>query len=109
MSSCSRTVVSLAYAGRAARGSWSAREVDRSGGHRPDSHGHGAPPSTRVPDARQPAGRIRVVQRNYRAVVLMRLSTLFLRTLRDDPADAEIPSHKLLVRAGYIRRVGPGS
>jgi len=39
----------------------------------------------------------------------MRLSTLFLRTLRDDPADAEIPSHKLLVRAGYIRRVGPGS
>jgi prolyl-tRNA synthetase len=38
----------------------------------------------------------------------MRLSTLFLRTLRDDPADAEVPSHKLLVRAGYIRRVGPG-
>jgi prolyl-tRNA synthetase len=41
--------------------------------------------------------------------VLTRLSTLFLRTLRDDPADAEVPSHKLLVRAGYIRRVGPGS
>jgi prolyl-tRNA synthetase len=38
----------------------------------------------------------------------MRLSTLFLRTLRDYPADAEVPSHKLLVRAGYIRRVGPG-
>jgi prolyl-tRNA synthetase len=38
----------------------------------------------------------------------VRLSTLFLRTLRDDPADAEVPSHKLLVRAGYIRRVGPG-
>jgi prolyl-tRNA synthetase len=38
----------------------------------------------------------------------MRLSTLFLRTLRDDPADAEVPSHKLLVRAGYVRRVGPG-
>jgi prolyl-tRNA synthetase len=33
---------------------------------------------------------------------------LFLRTLRDDPADAEIASHKLLVRAGYIRRQGPG-
>ena len=40
--------------------------------------------------------------------VITRLSTLFLRTLRDDPADAEVPSHKLLVRAGYIRRVAPG-
>ena len=37
-----------------------------------------------------------------------RLSTLFLRTLREDPADAEVDSHKLLVRAGYIRRVAPG-
>ena len=36
------------------------------------------------------------------------MSTLFLRTLRDDPADAEIPSHRLLVRAGYVRRVAPG-
>jgi prolyl-tRNA synthetase len=36
------------------------------------------------------------------------MSQLFLRTLRDDPADAEVPSHKLLVRAGYIRRVAPG-
>jgi len=40
--------------------------------------------------------------------VISRMSTLFLRTLRDDPADAEVPSHKLLVRAGYVRRVGPG-
>ncbi len=40
--------------------------------------------------------------------MVTRLSTLFLRTLRDDPADAEVPSHRLLVRAGYIRRVGPG-
>lgn len=39
---------------------------------------------------------------------VLRLSTLFLRTLRDDPADAEVPSHKLLVRAGYIRRWAPG-
>lgn len=39
---------------------------------------------------------------------LLRLSSLFLRTLRDDPADAEVPSHKLLVRAGYIRRWAPG-
>jgi prolyl-tRNA synthetase len=39
---------------------------------------------------------------------VIRLSTLFLRTLRDDPADAEVPSHRLLVRAGYIRRVAPG-
>jgi prolyl-tRNA synthetase len=37
------------------------------------------------------------------------MSTLFLRTLRDDPADAEVPSHRLLVRAGYIRRAGPGA
>ncbi len=36
------------------------------------------------------------------------MSTLFLRTLRDDPADAEIRSHRLLVRAGYIRRAAPG-
>ncbi|WP_200914554.1 proline--tRNA ligase [Aeromicrobium sp. Leaf272] len=36
------------------------------------------------------------------------MSQLFLRTLRDDPADAEVPSHKLLVRAGYVRRVAPG-
>jgi prolyl-tRNA synthetase len=40
--------------------------------------------------------------------VLLRMSTLFLRTLRQDPADAEVPSHRLLVRAGYIRRVAPG-
>jgi len=37
-----------------------------------------------------------------------RMSTLFVRTLREDPADAEVDSHKLLVRAGYIRRSGPG-
>lgn len=37
-----------------------------------------------------------------------RLSQLFLRTLRDDPADAEVASHRLLVRAGYIRRQAPG-
>ncbi len=36
------------------------------------------------------------------------MSELFLRTLRDDPADAEVPSHKLLIRAGYIRPIAPG-
>src|SRR5215218_3006928 len=36
------------------------------------------------------------------------MSTMFLRTLRDDPNDAEVPSHRLLVRAGYIRRAAPG-
>lgn len=36
------------------------------------------------------------------------MSRLFLRTLREDPADAEVTSHKLLVRAGYMRRVAPG-
>ena len=40
--------------------------------------------------------------------MLTRMSTLFLRTLREDPADAEVPSHRLLVRAGYVRRVAPG-
>jgi len=40
--------------------------------------------------------------------VLLRMSSLFLRTLREDPADAEVPSHRLLVRAGYIRRAAPG-
>ena len=38
----------------------------------------------------------------------MRMSQLFLRTLRDDPADAEVDSHRLLVRAGFIRRVSAG-
>jgi prolyl-tRNA synthetase len=40
--------------------------------------------------------------------VLLRMSSLFLRTLREDPADAEVPSHRLLFRAGYVRRVAPG-
>ena len=39
---------------------------------------------------------------------ILRMSTLFVRTLRDDPNDAEVPSHRLLVRAGYIRRAAPG-
>ena len=49
-----------------------------------------------------PAGRVKMTG------MITRLSTLFLRTLREDPADAEVPSHKLLVRAGYIRRAAPG-
>ncbi|AZQ78092.1 proline--tRNA ligase [Flaviflexus ciconiae] len=36
------------------------------------------------------------------------MSNLFVRTLRENPADAEVPSHQLLVRAGYIRRAAPG-
>src|SRR5690349_18908700 len=40
--------------------------------------------------------------------MILRMSSLFVRTLREDPADAELPSHRLLVRAGYIRRVAPG-
>ena len=38
----------------------------------------------------------------------MRMSRLFLRTLRDDPSDADVDSHRLLVRAGYIRKVAAG-
>jgi prolyl-tRNA synthetase len=40
--------------------------------------------------------------------VALRMSSLFLRTLREDPADADLPGHRLLVRAGYIRRAAPG-
>ncbi|MFA9431067.1 proline--tRNA ligase [Egicoccus sp. AB-alg2] len=40
--------------------------------------------------------------------MLLRLSDLFLRTLRDDPVDAELPGHTALVRAGYVRRAGAG-
>src|SRR5271167_3587771 len=40
--------------------------------------------------------------------VITRMSELFLRTLRDDPADAELASHKLLIRAGYVRPIAPG-
>jgi prolyl-tRNA synthetase len=40
--------------------------------------------------------------------MLLRMSTMLLRTLREDPADAEVPSHRLLLRAGCIRRVAPG-
>ena len=40
--------------------------------------------------------------------MISRMSSLFVRTLRDDPNDAEVASHRLLVRAGYIRRNAPG-
>ena len=40
--------------------------------------------------------------------MLLQMSSYFLRTLRDDPADAMVPSDKLLTRAGYVRRVAPG-
>ncbi|OBK40091.1 proline--tRNA ligase [Mycobacterium sp. 1245111.1] len=40
--------------------------------------------------------------------MITRMSELFLRTLRDDPAEAEIASHKLLIRAGYVRPIAPG-
>ncbi|HVK45591.1 MAG TPA: proline--tRNA ligase [Micropruina sp.] len=40
--------------------------------------------------------------------MITRMSKLFVRTLRDDPADAEVASHRWLVRAGYVRRAAPG-
>ncbi|MEU4422903.1 proline--tRNA ligase [Actinoplanes sp. NPDC024001] len=40
--------------------------------------------------------------------MLLRMSRLLLKTLREDPADAEVPSHRLLLRAGFIRRAAPG-
>lgn len=39
---------------------------------------------------------------------MLRMSTLFLRTLRDDPSDASVASHRLLVRAGYVRPIAAG-
>ena len=39
--------------------------------------------------------------------MITRLSQLFVRTLREDPADAEVPRHRWLVRAVYIRRAAP--
>ena len=39
---------------------------------------------------------------------MLRMSNLFLRTLREDPADAEVASHRLMVRAGMVRRAAPG-
>src|SRR6185312_14415154 len=75
------------------------------------------PPSIRAGsvnafDARRSGGYPRVSVRPSppprSPAVISRMSSLFLRTLRDDPADAEVPSHKLLVRAGYVRRVAPG-
>lgn len=47
-------------------------------------------------------------ERRIYQITIMRLSQMLLVTLREDPAEAEIPSHKLLVRAGYIRRIGSG-
>lgn len=41
-------------------------------------------------------------------VAPLRMSNLFMRTLREDPTDAEVASHRLLVRAGYVRRAAPG-
>src|SRR3954451_16854883 len=40
--------------------------------------------------------------------MLLRMSTLLLRTRREEPVEAEVPSHRLLLRAGYIRRAAPG-
>jgi prolyl-tRNA synthetase len=41
--------------------------------------------------------------------MLLRMSTLFLKTQREDPVEAEAPSHRLLLRAGYVRRAAPGA
>ena len=38
----------------------------------------------------------------------MKMSKLFVQTLREDPADADVVSHKLLSRAGYIRKLTSG-
>src|SRR5215217_2656156 len=60
----------------------------------------GSPPGRRCPG--------RLLRVGGYLLGVLRMSTMFLRTLRDDPNDAEVPSHRLLVRAGYIRRSAPG-
>lgn len=52
-------------------------------------------------------GFSQAVQARYHRA-MQKMSNFFVRTLRDNPADAEVDSHKLMVRAGYIRRVSPG-
>ena len=54
------------------------------------------------------AGKQSGASRQIQFSVITRMSELFVRTLRDDPVDAEVPSHRWLVRAGYIRRAAPG-
>ncbi|MFM7187003.1 MAG: hypothetical protein ACKO14_04225, partial [Armatimonadota bacterium] len=44
----------------------------------------------------------------HRRSLLVRASSYFAPTLREVPAEAEIPSHKLLLRAGYLRKLGAG-
>lgn len=53
-------------------------------------------------------GATALINSDSMANVIQRLSSYFLRTLRENPADAEVASHQLLVRAGYIRRQAPG-
>ena len=55
-----------------------------------------------------PFSKVVADARGYSERVSTRLSQLFVRTLREDPSDAEVTSHRLLVRAGYIRRQAPG-
>jgi prolyl-tRNA synthetase len=56
---------------------------------------------------RRPRGE-RSTQQPSTLLAVLRMSTLFVRTLREDPADAEVASHRLMTRAGYIRRAAPG-
>ena len=56
----------------------------------------------------RPAGRPGPAGGRRLSLSPMRLSHLFFTTLRDDPADAEMPSHRLLLRAGYVRQLGSG-
>src|SRR5450759_5033926 len=65
-----------------------------------------APLKSACPPAARAAARLG--RRAGRYAWAMRLSHLFFTTLRDDPNDAEMPSHRLLVRAGYVRQLGSG-
>lgn len=87
----------------------STHHTTRRTGHKPPWAPRCAGVKASLPDEQPP--RNKKTELNPAAIIasmITRLSTLFLRTLREDPADAEVPSHKLLVRAGYIRRAAPG-
>ena len=83
---------------------WSAIRPRRNCASASTSGSSGTGPSNLSNRVRQAAHRGRTTL----PLMLIRLSQLFFRTLREDPVDAEVASHRLLVRAGYIRRAAPG-
>src|SRR5579875_1147670 len=72
------------------------------------SHGENAPAAAGSYQRAAMPVRIKLYPHIQKAHIMHRWSRLFVPTLREAPADAEVPSHKFLVRAGYIRQLGAG-